>query len=557
MKRLIFILYLVNLLFNTLPGQAQQPAQREITIEVTNRQLNGSVYTADLIIVVRPNLSWRVDECSFYLGFNVAALNQTSYIGQSLLNLDPGLSVDYSAYQSVVIRGGNVVPGIVRVELEHILGRPYTVKSADSRNLIIRIGTIRWNATGNDALDGIHLITDRTTPFLPKVQYYDPALKMTFVYTENQIHIPGSPSIPVNRGGCTNSFFAPPQTCNTSYAPLSTINPIADNCPRWPQKVGPGVQPAVARFQYDFNPAFTPTGWQAQDFNYNEIAPALDAARCRWEKQIDSPNLNMFDWEPTTAGGRFYFTTVPEDLSINPLGVFGLAAITYLARDPTGLSTFKDTSQCGPTRGAENFKRRSEIIFNNCAAFHAANPHRHWTTKTGSCTNDFCYDFFSIAEHELGHYIGLDHELRNPDATMFVETIWAPPLSLTQCDADNARRLYNPSRVAAPPDNTSCSIPTDVKTESSLKITENALSVYPSPNYGDICTVKYTLNKETLIRLSVTDLLGNQVIPAIEKQREAGIYQSAFSTETLQSGAYLVILHINGEQLTQKFVLIR
>lgn len=550
------LLFLLLGLMYAQPGQAQQPAQRNITVEISNRQLNGSVYTADIIIIVKPHLTWIVDECAFYVEYNYSALNQTGYIGQNLLNIDPALATDYIAYQSVVTRNGNVIPGIVRVELEHIAGRPYTTKTAGSTNLIVPIGTIRWNVTGTEALDDVFLISSRL-PFLPKVQYYDPITKMGVVYEENQIHVPPTPSIPINRSGCSFQFYAPPQNCNETEVPVGTLTPIPENCQRWPQRAGPGMQPAVARFQYDFNPAWAPNGWQAQDFDYGDIAPLLDVARCRWEKQIDSPGLNMFDWETTTTGGRLYFTVFPEDISIHPLGVLGAAAVTYVARDPNGLSASRDSSQCGPKGTAHSFKRRSEVVFNNCAAFHAMNPHRHWTTNTGgSCSNDFCYDFFSIAQHELGHYIGLAHELRNPDATMFAETIWPMPTNLLQCDADNARRLYNPTLVNTPPDNTTCAIPTSVE-ETAVSRVEETFSVYPSPNHGDVCTVKYSVSRDAFVRIFVTDLSGNHVLPAIEKQRDAGMYQSAFSTEALQSGTYMVILRIDGEQLTQKLVIVR
>lgn len=203
---IFFLSVLCPILFllGSLVGQAQQPPQREITIEISNRQLNGSVYSADLVIVVRPNYTWTVDECSMYIGFNVEALNQTAYIGQNLLNIDPSLSSNYSAYQSFVTRGGNVIPGIVRVELEHIPGRPYVSRTAGSGNLLIRIGTVRWNPTGAgpDVLDGIHLKTDRSSPFVPKIQYYDPILQMGFPYTEYQIHVAGSPYTSVPRRLC-------------------------------------------------------------------------------------------------------------------------------------------------------------------------------------------------------------------------------------------------------------------------------------------------------------------------------------------------------------------
>lgn len=556
---LFMFFYLIGFLFCTIPGQGQQPHQKEITIEITNRQLNGSVYSADIVLVLRPNLFWRVDECSFYLEFSTAGLNQTAYIGQNLLNVDPDLAMNYSAYQSVVVRDSNIVPGVMAVELEHIAGRPYAIKRAGSSNLIVRIGTVRWNITSINGMDGIHLITNRVTPFVPRVQHYDSLLNVTNYYTENQIHVPGSPDIPINRGGCSYQFFAPPQTCNASYEPFTTLTPIPENCPRWPQRAGPGVQPAVAKFQYDFDPAETPRGWQAQEFTYSEMMSLLDVARCRWEKQIDSPNINMFDWEQTTTGGRMYFTTNPILIADAPMARMLLAAVTYGARDPNALSYFKDSSQCGPQRSGENFKKRSELVFNNSDAFHSTNPHRHWTTNTeGSCINGFCYDFFSIAQHELGHYIGLGHEIRNPDASMFLSTIWPMPFNLTLCDADNARRLYNPTLVNTAPDNTSCMIPTEViETESPSKIGENTLTVYPSPNYGDICTVKYSLNQDALIQISVVDLFGNQVMPVIEKQRQAGIYQSSFSTETLQGGAYLVTLQINETYLAQKFVLVK
>src|SRR5690606_8247172 len=80
--------------------------------------------------------------------------------------------------------------------------------------------------------------------------------------------------------------------------------------------------------------------------------------------------------------------------------------------------------------------------------------HLRWTTDLRICGDGpDCIDFFSIALHELGHYIGLAHQLYNHHLVMGNAPVWPMAGTMTACDADNARRLYNPARLGFPVDN--------------------------------------------------------------------------------------------------------
>lgn len=539
---------------------AQQPNQKEITVIVYNRQFDGQVYSADIRLILRPNFAWTVDDCSIYLSYNPRALNQTGYVG-AMLNIDPELANNYTLLQSYLYdQNGNFVPNIVGIELLHNNNAPFTTKSSGSAQLSFRLGTVRWNATSRSGEDdGIFIFY--SLPFAPVLQYYDPVTQLGMRFGEGQVHLTGTPSLPVRGVPCSNMFYNAPQSCLENLSPRSTRNPQADNCPRWPDRVGPGAQPAVARFQDDFDPAYCPTGWQAVDFNYADIVPRMEAARCRWERQMDNMappnNINAFDWEQTTTGGRFYFTIDAADLSFDPLGGTSIIAVTYDARNPNALSTFVDSSSCGSQEDPASFKGRSEIVFNNTRALLAANPHRRWTTNTGSCNSHECYDFYAIALHELGHYIGLGHDMGNTQTIMFKTTVWPMLTPITECDADNARRLYIPWRVGERPDNTGyCGSITDVEQPQSIP-DKTALAVYPSPAYSGSCTVRYALPTAGFVRLSVVDALGTTVYSLAEQHCEQGVHTLVFPTDRLATGIYFVVLHTAAMRTTEKLRIVR
>ncbi|OFY23773.1 MAG: hypothetical protein A2X02_03630 [Bacteroidetes bacterium GWF2_29_10] len=85
-------------------------------------------------------------------------------------------------------------------------------------------------------------------------------------------------------------------------------------------------------------------------------------------------------------------------------------------------------------------------------------------------------------------------------------------------------------------------------------ITSNKLSIYPNP-FKNQTTVSYSVKENSLVNITVYNLLGEKVATLVDEQKVAGNHKIEFqSGNEKNNGIYIVRLNINGEILQKKIV---
>jgi hypothetical protein len=84
----------------------------------------------------------------------------------------------------------------------------------------------------------------------------------------------------------------------------------------------------------------------------------------------------------------------------------------------------------------------------------------------------------------------------------------------------------------------------------------SSLKLYPNPT-GDAATVEITLTKDMQVVVSVTDLQGKMVLPAVENNCKAGEQKINLNTSSLANGTYYVQVACNGVITKTKLVVTR
>jgi hypothetical protein len=79
---------------------------------------------------------------------------------------------------------------------------------------------------------------------------------------------------------------------------------------------------------------------------------------------------------------------------------------------------------------------------------------------------------------------------------------------------------------------------------------------YPNP-FNPVTTISYDISHSTHVRLSVTDLLGREVILLVDEKKEAGRYVATVDAGHLSSGVYFYTLLADSFRQTKRMVLIR
>lgn len=560
--RIVLFLLVGSTLFVSAPLAAQQ--QKFLTVELANRHLEGTVYYADIWIVVKPGAEWIVSETTIWVLFNVNALNPTAYLNQSVPNFDAELAA--SGYVSQY----HYLPAIPAVSIDILAPPAFSgcVVKGGPQGETFRLGTLRWNVTDFSAMDYVRFLsndhpwlTHRFASRRPPPDDHLDSIITDIHWPQNDYSVNTWQNFYIAPSGCGSMFYEQPQNCGDNLRPVSTTTPLTRVSPHWPARPGPGLQPHVAYYQYDFVPSSLPNAGHSRSFDPGRLAGQLDEARCRWEAQLDHlypPVTNYFEWQETPAGGRMFFTINPVQIGIGGLGATGVLALTNMARDEMNNSFFRDTAACGGQEYPNAFKRRSEIIFNNTYELYAANPHLRWTTDLGGCGGGpDCISFYETALHELGHYVGLAHEERNHTVVMTgASSLFPFPTRISSCDADNIRRLYNPTAVGMPPDNSfNCALVTYTE-EQQAAVTEPAITALPSQVYDGNCAILYTLPHRGIATVKVLDLLGNEVHTIANGIINAGRHQVQMSTEKLLPGIYLVVLQSGGSTASCKLAII-
>ena len=536
--------------------------QKKLTVYVADRHREGSTYYADIWITVRPGYEWRVSEVVIWMRYNTNALNPTLFHNQPVLNLDPELAAN--GYASIETHN----PNYAAVSLDLIAPVSYNncVVKGGPDGETFRLGTLQWSVVTAREMEMDYVrFADKVAVnafYHRRPDNRDDIIKNDSInWTTNDQSTNTWQNLYITPSGCGSMFYEQPQSCEENLRPVSTFAPLTRISPHWPEEPGPGLQTHIAYYQYDMNAIALPTSAHSRDFNPSLLTTLLDRVRCRWEAQVDHllpPVTNYFEWRETAEGGRIYFTTDIEDIDQSGLGAISVCAVTNMARDENTSFFFRDTSVCGGQIYPVAFKKRSEIIFNNTSLLYIAHPHFKWTTNFAGCGGrPDCHDFYDIALHELGHYVGLAHEERNHLVVMTSADVSPLPSKISQCDADNIRRLYNPAFVGDPPDNTyDCSVVNDIPEVAPTTATD-ALDVYPSLVDNDLCTVVYSLGSRSAFTIRLLDVPGNILATIAHGISDAGQYRTQFSVEHLVSGVYFVLLQSDSSFVARRLTVMR
>ena len=79
---------------------------------------------------------------------------------------------------------------------------------------------------------------------------------------------------------------------------------------------------------------------------------------------------------------------------------------------------------------------------------------------------------------------------------------------------------------------------------------------YPNP-FNPVTTIKYSIPQSADVKLSVYNLLGEQVALLVDEFKEVGVHTINFTANNLQSGFYIYKLESNGFVQSKKMILIK
>ncbi|HID39966.1 MAG TPA: T9SS type A sorting domain-containing protein, partial [Calditrichaeota bacterium] len=103
------------------------------------------------------------------------------------------------------------------------------------------------------------------------------------------------------------------------------------------------------------------------------------------------------------------------------------------------------------------------------------------------------------------------------------------------------------------------------KTTELLGITENKPPValqyrlnqnFPNP-FNPITTIRYEISHAGNVKLTVYNILGEQVAVLVNRMQQAGRYEAHFDGKGLSSGTYIYRLRVNGKVFTKKMLLVK
>ncbi|MCK4295991.1 MAG: T9SS type A sorting domain-containing protein [Candidatus Marinimicrobia bacterium] len=99
---------------------------------------------------------------------------------------------------------------------------------------------------------------------------------------------------------------------------------------------------------------------------------------------------------------------------------------------------------------------------------------------------------------------------------------------------------------------------TGVESEAVMKPTEFALHQnYPNPFNPQTTNIGFSLQKQSHVRLTVYNLLGQEIAVLVDAMRQSGYHQVSFDAKSLSSGVYLYQLETNQGVLTKKMLLLQ
>ena len=78
---------------------------------------------------------------------------------------------------------------------------------------------------------------------------------------------------------------------------------------------------------------------------------------------------------------------------------------------------------------------------------------------------------------------------------------------------------------------------------------------YPNP-FNPETIITYSIHKKSRVKLTIVDILGNEIFVLVNKEEDAGNHSIKFSAKNLSSGIYFYQLQVSGYSITKKMVVL-
>lgn len=92
--------------------------------------------------------------------------------------------------------------------------------------------------------------------------------------------------------------------------------------------------------------------------------------------------------------------------------------------------------------------------------------------------------------------------------------------------------------------------------QSNIPLTTELAQNYPNP-FNPQTSIRYGVPNKAMVQLTVFDILGRKVATLVNQERLPGYYEADFDARRLASGLYIYRLHVGGNVLTRKMMLIK
>ncbi|NOZ47315.1 MAG: T9SS type A sorting domain-containing protein [Chlorobi bacterium] len=83
-----------------------------------------------------------------------------------------------------------------------------------------------------------------------------------------------------------------------------------------------------------------------------------------------------------------------------------------------------------------------------------------------------------------------------------------------------------------------------------------SLNIYPNPS-KNLINIKYTLINNAEVKISINDILGNNISEVLSEYQDAGLHTLNYPTSNLSSGSYFLNLEVNGNVTSKKIIILR
>lgn len=526
---------------------AQTTAQNRVAFSLRNPQVVGLkqntgdypplYYTVELWATVASGQTWNVGDCDISFHYNRSTLRAE----ERFYNVQPDPQLGPPVYDMYQMRYADTLTAL---SLANPSGRNFAAKTGE-----FRMATLRWEILTGSASDADN-IRFAVPPTLGATVVFEGNAQQLFYNCNTPACFDVSNPIARYIFSCANNYNRL-RACFRLMTPgMSSITPIDDHCLHWPRRPGAGGnEPYTAYYNTQLTNGYPTDTAHTRDFDPALLTRLMDDARCRWAKQLDGD----FRWQPNAIGAVFAFSSDRDDFYGREED--GIAITVYTVMGDSTLARIVPTSECGSKEHDGNRNTDTRIAFNNTDAFYRRDPRARWTTDYAACRGQGrnCLDFYTLALHELGHFLGLGHERRyehvmHPD--------YAGPKQLSLCEVNTLRRIYAPSRVGQAVDNSGCDS-SPVEESIPIPVVDFGLKAYPSPIVNNEMMLLYKLPRAATVEVFLLDVLGNKVAEYIHRYQGAGTHGSALSVAALPSGVYVVCLRTDEGVQMQKVLVVR